>query len=269
MTLRATPPPSSGNLTEDLFQPRTKDLMSTTNQINFQGAPEKRPDPRPTSNTRHNNPQAQSFRSQVLPSGEVINVSMRTDVDGRGAVPVGSSLSPGESEFKADSTFRSSFKKPSVEPWQQSNTARYGMREQPWAQTHRASTGIVPTVIPTQMDALAKTTTTTHDSFSTGTQFNNRFSSTSSRRAPTTVDDAALDSLKSVVKSEALPAIESWLRSAPGFEGEVVKRMINCVSRQVTPQSQGPLGQTEPDKREQTPELDAVSKWGGPVTSIV
>eukprot|EP00730_Choanoeca_flexa_P002279 TRINITY_DN10986_c0_g1_i1.p1 TRINITY_DN10986_c0_g1~~TRINITY_DN10986_c0_g1_i1.p1 ORF type:complete len:124 (+),score=1.31 TRINITY_DN10986_c0_g1_i1:189-560(+) len=78
------------------------------------------------------------------------------------------------------------------------------------------------------------------------------------------------------------PAIESWLRSAPGFEGEVVKRMINCVSRQVTPQvnlylmfrthamlmmyvlrqSQGPLGQTEPDKREQTPELDAVSLSG-------
>jgi hypothetical protein len=60
--------------------------MSTTNQMNFKGAPEKRPDPRPTSNTRHNNPQAQSFRSQVLPSGEVINVSMRPEVDGTGFI---------------------------------------------------------------------------------------------------------------------------------------------------------------------------------------
>eukprot|EP00045_Choanoeca_perplexa_P010464 m.105804 g.105804 ORF g.105804 m.105804 type:complete len:267 (-) comp15292_c0_seq1:1910-2710(-) len=266
MTLRATPPSSSGNLTEHVFQTRTSDLMSTTNQINFKGDPEKRPDPRPTSNTRHNNPQAQSFRSQVLPSGEVINVSMRTEVDGRGTAPVGA----GESDFKPDSTFRSSFKKPSVEPWQQTNTARYGMRDQPWAQTHRASTGIVPTVISTQMDAVTRTTTTTQDSFATGVQYHNRFSATSSRRAPTAVDDSALESLRCVVKAEALPAMESWLRSAPGFEGEVVKRMISSISRQVTPQAEpGPLGKTSPQDRVKTPEMAVVSKWGGPVTSIV
>lgn len=268
MASRATPPPDSGNLTEHVFESRTNELMSTTNQLNFKGTQEKRPDARPTSNTRHNNPQPQSFKSQMLPSGEIINVSMKTDIDGRGAVPVGSSISE-DPDFKPDSTFRQSFKKPSVEPWQKGTTNRYGMRDQPWANTYKASSGIVPTIIPTQMNSMAQTTTTTHDSFATGTQYTNRFSSTSSRRAPTQVASEDIEALRSVVKEEAMPAVESWLRSAPGFEGDVIKRMATSVSRQVTPANEGPLGATKPQERVKTPNMDIVSKWGGPVTSVV
>lgn len=65
-------------------------------------------------------------------------------------------------------------------------------------------TYLVPTVIPTQMNATTRTTTTTQDSFATGIHFTNRFSSTSSRRAPTAVDESALECLRSVVKAEAL-----------------------------------------------------------------
>ncbi|EDQ89420.1 uncharacterized protein MONBRDRAFT_37132 [Monosiga brevicollis MX1] len=274
MALRATPPPSSGNLTEHVYQTSAPDeAFTSTSKSTFRGTAERRPDARPTSNTRHNNPQSKSFKSQMLPSGEVINVSVRTDVDGHGGVALGAAgASEPASSFDMDSTFRSSFKKPTVEPWQQSTTSRFGMSQQPWASTHRRAVGIVPSANPTQLDATATTTTTNTDAYATGTQFHSRFSATSSRRAPTSVDEEALEVLRSVVKEDAMPAVESWLRSAPGFEGEVVKRMMTSVSRAVTPASVD-SGLADPfpasGDRAATPDMAAVSKWGGPVSNIV
>lgn len=91
----------------------------------------------------------------------------------------------------------------------------------------------VPAVREDHLEATTTTNTTARDSFETGTGFSSRFSSTSSRRAPAAVDRTDLSDIDSVIKGSASGAVESWIRSAPGFEGEVVKRMLRTVSRQV------------------------------------
>ncbi|EGD79513.1 hypothetical protein PTSG_10084 [Salpingoeca rosetta] len=219
----------------------------------------------------------------------------------RGGVPIGTRSVDAldDDSFRPDSTFRQSFRQPQVESWQRGNVTRYGQNLQPWANSFRASRGIVPTINALDLDVTTKTTPTNAEAFATGLQFSNRFSTTSSRRAPTTLSEDDIANIHRVVAPEAAEALESWLRAAPGFEGEVIKRMLRDVTTSLeTPShtaeapssplpastsktttstaassdkvgcvasSTSPSGRT----RSRTPDPDVVSKWGGPVTSVV
>eukprot|EP00049_Salpingoeca_infusionum_P018152 m.355977 g.355977 ORF g.355977 m.355977 type:complete len:278 (+) comp17399_c0_seq1:444-1277(+) len=271
----ATPPPGAKHsLVQHVDETADYEaLMSTTHQMSFKGSSpssDHRRKPRPTSNTRHNNPQSQSFKTAVLPSGQKVNVSLHTSLDGHGGIPVGSgNVAQDDLDFKPDSTFRQSFKKPDPEGWQKGNVARYGHKDSPWAKTHAPSVGIVPSVNHVDLHVTTTTNPTTRDTFATGTQFGSRFSSTSSRRAPTTMDSTSESQLRNIVTPEAVDAVSAWIKSAPGFEGEVVKRMLQSVTRAMTPEVTGstePLEGTSPVQQSTSP---TVSKWGAPTTYAV
>ena len=230
---RSTPPPGAKhNLTEHVdLEAERSSLMATTNQLTFAGRAEKRPDARPTSNTRKNNPQPKSFRSTQLPSGRTINVSLHSDADGRGGLPLGTRSLDLDDGFHADSTFRQSFRAPSTEGSERGNVTRYGQNLQPWSNSFRASRGIVPTINALDLDVTARTVPTNSDAYASGLSFTNRFSATTSRRAPAEFGPEDHENLTRVVEADALDFVESWVRSAPGFEGEVVKRMLRDVAK--------------------------------------
>eukprot|EP00055_Hartaetosiga_balthica_P009002 m.34873 g.34873 ORF g.34873 m.34873 type:complete len:276 (-) comp6564_c0_seq3:1502-2329(-) len=238
-------------------------LMKTSNSLHFLGETSEREVTRPTSNTRKNNPQPKTFRSTRLPSGETVNLSFHDTLDGVGTAFNSLSKSwDGSSSESATSTHRSTFKKPET-GLSLGSTGRYGHREKPWVNRHAPSRGILPTTT-TDLDILQRTTTTHSDVYSTGRNFHGRTAATSkSRRTPVHLTEADVEDVNTIFTPEATRQVEDWIRSAPGFEGEVIKRMIKSISQSVSRAQTRDGTLSDTSDRVPTPQSQDVSQWSG------
>lgn len=236
------------------------DLMRSTTKMNFASAVKgEREQARPSSKTRHNNPQGgRNFQRRTLPSGEVITVATQ-DVKMTDELRQAAAR---ETEV-ITSSVREDYKQPVLESWQKGNTKRFGSNSQPWANSTLAVRGIVPDVSRGAVDRMSDTTTTTQDSFSSTTDFS-RFNPAGGRRAPAVVDPEAEDAINTVVRPDTADEVASWIKSAPGFEGEVVKRMMRDVAARSRGKDTGNLGATSPQPSGKEQDYKFVSKWAGP-----
>lgn len=245
-------------------------FMTSSKKAFSAESPHEREQARPTSRTRHNNPHAASFRSTQLPSGQLINVSRREESDA-----AWSQLSPRGAEgevFKTPpSVAAGDFGSPSLQPWQKGNTKRYGSNAQPWASTTVPALGIVPQLNKQNLDVLSRTMPTTRETYAAPTDFNRV---PTSRRAPSRVEPETQSEIRTIVRDDISSEVEAWIEGAPGFEGEVVKRMIREVSAKArTPRGEARtgLGQTSPSQpaaaaaAASPTKVSYISSWAGPL----
>lgn len=264
--------PRGADMRATLASPEVQDdLFVSTTKLSYKGAlAGEREHARPSSKTRHNNPHANSFKSRQLPSGQIINVS--TGHEGPGM----SQLTPrgvGEEAYRTPrSVVGVDYQEPHQSAWQKGNTKRYGSNAQPWANATVPARGIVPQVNSSSLTSLSTAAPTTREAYSGGLEFGGG-APLSSRRAPSRLDDSDADDIKAIVKDDISAEVESWIERAPGFEGEVVKRMIREVSAKArTPRTEAKaqLGATSPEAGSPTkgagaPQYSFVSSWSGPL----
>jgi len=97
----------------------------------------------------------QHFKTTQLPSGQYVNVALSIGTDGHGGIPIGSGNPRDfDPDFKIDSEFRQSFKKPAQQDWHRGNTSRYARH--PLPHTHTAPLqSCVPAINPSVPGARA------------------------------------------------------------------------------------------------------------------
>eukprot|EP00050_Salpingoeca_kvevrii_P022942 m.135048 g.135048 ORF g.135048 m.135048 type:complete len:272 (-) comp9880_c1_seq8:428-1243(-) len=240
-----------------------EEMSRSTSSLDFSASyPPRRRSARPTSKTRHNNPHAsKSFQTRQLPNGEFIHVSAH-GTDTNWTRPEGVSEPTGKQP--ALSSTRSTYVKHDPEGWQRGNTSRYGLRDKPWANSASPSVGIVPVVTRDGLGEMSSTLPTTREAYNHSPLFT-RFQPSGTRRSPTKLVSEDADTIRSVVRDECSDVVEDWIRTAPSFEGEVIKRMLRETSAKtrsnLASRSGVDPGQAE---RVRTPQYDYISDWSGP-----
>eukprot|EP00056_Hartaetosiga_gracilis_P016269 m.4533 g.4533 ORF g.4533 m.4533 type:complete len:274 (+) comp3912_c0_seq2:279-1100(+) len=261
-TKQSGPQSASFNITADhqSMKEGREHLMKSSNSLHFMGETTEREVARPTSRTRKNNPQPKTFKTQRLPTGETLHLSLHSTLDGVGTAF--NSTSRSWDGTSATSTHRETFKKPQTN-LSLGNTTRYGHRDKHWVNSHTASRGILPTT-NTNLDVLQSTTTTTREVYSTGRDFHGRSAGTTkSRRTPVHLTETDKTDVANIFTPEASREVEDWIQSAPGFEGEVIKRMIKSISLNVSRAQTRDGAMSDTSDRVTTPKNENVSQWSG------
>jgi len=196
--------------------------------------------PRPTSNRRHHNPHASTFKSRRMPDGSFLNLLEPTDNAMRsshGSASDGTldtrpmtmdslySTLGRSSVMSMTTTSRHTFATPSIDPALQGTTTRFGQKDAPWARGQSAP-GIVPGMF------ISKETLTTPKDEPLTTARSSYRSPTMGRRAPIELKTEDYETLQEVVKAPFQAAMEKWMQSAPSFEAAIVKRMLAAVAQQ-------------------------------------
>jgi hypothetical protein len=145
------------------------------------------------------------------------------------------------------------------------------MSNKPWAAKTQAS-GIVP-VIPLTGDLMhhARTRTSMQDSTRAPHPILDRAATRAGNIAQggaAVLTGADEDDIITLMSIEAQPHVAAWLESAPGFEGEVIKRLMRDVSSVLREQQAGGDGAAGAAAASFKLPSTKTSKWTGDVTTV-